>query len=397
MLSVSPIPRYRPQSGPAILAAGFRPFFLASGLWAAVAVPLWLAMFAGRADVQTMLAAQVWHVHEMVFGFGAATVAGFLLTAIPNWTGRLPLQGASLAGLVLTWCAGRAAVLFSGSVGAAAATLIDLAFPVAFLAVVAREIAAGRNWRNLPMVAALSLLLIANSLVHAEAMGVASTADLGNRLGVGTLLMLISLVGGRIIPSFTANWLAKQRPEVPAPGTFGGFDRLALALTAVALLGWVAAPESRAGAWVDLAAAMALAVRLARWRGWAAWREPLLWILHVGYAWLPVGLLLLGASILWPVLPQTTALHALTAGAIGTMTLAVMTRASLGHTGRPLTAGAATTAIYVLVTVAAVARILAPLAGADYFAALSAAGAAWTSAFGLFVIAYARPLTAPRT
>jgi uncharacterized protein involved in response to NO len=266
--TMTAIPRYRLQSGPAILSAGFRPFFLAAAGWAALAVPLWLALFGGEAAIPSALPPAVWHAHEMVFGYSAAVVAGFLLTAIPNWTGRMPLQ-------------------------------------------------------------------------------------LGNRLGVATLLMLISFVGGRIVPSFTRNWLAKQRPEVSPPAPFDIFDRIMLATTAPALALWVAAPEAAAAHWLELAAGLALAMRLARWRGQATLREPLLLVLHVGYGWLALGFLLLALDALIPLLPETTALHALTAGAIGTMTLAVMTRASLGHTGRSLIAGPGTTAIYVLITVAA--------------------------------------------
>src|SRR5579883_3023416 len=160
------IPRYRPHTGPALLSAGFRPFFLAASLWAAVAIPLWLAAYAAGLAVPTALAPVVWHVHEMVFGFAAAAVAGFLLTAIPNWTGRMPLQGRPLAVLVALWVAGRAGILLSGLIGGYAAAVADLAFPAAFLGAVAREIVAGKNWRNLPMLAALSLLLVGNLLVH---------------------------------------------------------------------------------------------------------------------------------------------------------------------------------------------------------------------------------------
>src|SRR5579884_3296505 len=390
------IPRYRPQSGPALLSAGFRPFFLVSALWSAAAIPLWLAVVSGQSATDTGLAPVVWHVHEMVFGFGAATVAGFLLTAIPNWTGRMPLQGAPLGVLVLLWAIGRLAVLVSATIGPWAAAVLDLAFPIAFLAVVAREIVAGRNWRNLPMLAALSLLLAGNLLVHLDAVRVAPTADLGNRLGVATLLMLIGFVGGRIVPSFTRNWLAKNRADVAAPATFGMVDRIALACTGAALLLWVAAPQNPAAAWVELAAGLAVWLRLAQWRGAATWREPLLWVLHLGYFWLGLGLVLLGLDTLLPLMPQTAALHALTVGAIGTMTLAVMTRASLGHTGRPLTAGPGTTAIYALVTLAALLRLAAPLVDVDYVLMLSLAGAAWSGAFGLFVLLYAAPLALPR-
>jgi uncharacterized protein involved in response to NO len=390
------IPRYRQQRGPALLSAGFRPFFLLASAWAAIGIPLWLAFLSGQAPLPTALPPAAWHVHEMVFGYGAAVVAGFLLTAIPNWTGRMPLQGGPLAALVLLWALGRVAVFSSGTIGAPSAALLDLAFPVTFLAVVTREIIAGRNWHNLPMTGALSLLLVGSLLVHLDAMGIAATSALGNRLGVATLLLLISLVGGRIIPSFTRNWLARQRPGGSMPANFANPDRVALATTALALALWVAVPEARATAWAALAAGLAQATRLVRWRGAAAWREPLVWVLHLGYGWLALGLLLLGANGLFPELPQTTALHALTVGAIGTMTLAVMSRASLGHTGQPLAAGPGTTAIYLLVTVAALLRLSAPLAGGSYLLVLTLAGACWSGAFGLFFVLYAGLLARPR-
>ena len=390
------IPRYRAHAGQALLSAGFRPFFLLSATWAALAVPLWLAFLAGAGTVPTLLPPPIWHAHEMVFGYAAATAAGFLLTAIPNWTGRMPLQGGPLAALVGLWIAGRVAEFVSARIGAPAAAVLDLSFPVAFLVAVAREIVAGRNWRNLPMVAALTLLLVGNSLVHLEALGWAETGELGNRLGIATLLMLITLVGGRIVPSFTRNWLTKNLPGAATPASFGWIDRAALLTTALALADWVAVPAAPWTPWVELIAALALGMRLVRWRGAGAWREPLLWVLHLGYGWLALGFLLLAVNGIMPLVPATAALHALTVGAIGTMTLGVMTRASLGHTGRPLVAGSGTTTIYALVTVAALLRLLAPLAGADYLLLLSLAGAAWSGAFGLFVFLYGRPLATPR-
>ena len=393
------VPRYRAHAGQALLSAGFRPFFLLSAGWAALAVPLWLAFYAGAGEVPTLLSPPLWHAHEMIFGYAAATVAGFLLTAIPNWTGRMPLQGEPLAVLALLWLAGRVGVFVSALIGAGGAAVLDLAFPIAFLAAMAREIVAGRNWRNLPMVGALTLLLVGNALVHVQALGWASTAELGNRLGIATLVMLISFIGGRIVPSFTRNWLTKNRPETGTPASFGWIDRIALAVTGTALAAWVAAPDAAWSAGLELAAATMLALRLARWRGTFTLREPLLWVLHAGYAWLVLGFLLLAGNQMLPVLPvlpATAALHALTVGAIGTMTLAVMTRASLGHTGRPLTAGRGTTTIYGLVALAAVLRLVAPLAGANYLVALSLAAAAWSGAFGLFVVFYGRPLTTPR-
>ena len=390
------IPRYRPHAGPAILAAGFRPFFLGASVWAALAIPLWLAAYAGGLVMPSLLSPVVWHVHEMVFGFATATVAGFLLTAIPNWTGRMPLQGKPLAMLVSLWAIGRLAVLFSGVAGAPAAAVADLSFPLVFLLVVAREILAGKNWRNLPMLGALSLLLVGNLLVHLEALGFVDAAALGNRIGLVTLFMLISLVGGRIIPSFTRNWLTKMRPEAAPPAPQSRFDLAVLVVTGVALASWAIAPDARITSGAALVAGIAAAWRLSRWRGINTVREPLLLILHIGYAWLAFGLLLAGANGLYPVLPQTAAWHALTVGAVGTMTLAVMTRASLGHTGRPLMAGPGTRTIYVLITLAAVLRVLSPLAGDRVVLVLTLAGAAWSAAFGLFAILYGGALTRSR-
>lgn len=332
----------------------------------------------------------------MIFGFAAASVAGFLLTAIPNWTGRLPLQGPPLAMLVLLWVLGRIGVLISAGIGAPTAAAADLCFPLTFLAVVAREILAGKNWRNLPVVGALSLLFVGNLLVHLDALRIADTAELGNRLGIATLLMLISLVGGRIIPSFTHNWLAKFRPDAGLPAPQGRLDLLVLMGTAIALAVWVAAPEAAATSWVLAAAGIAVGLRLSRWRGLRTAPEPLLLILHIGYAWLALGLLLLGLNGVFKIVPPAAALHALTVGAIGTMTLAVMTRASLGHTGNSLSAGPITKAVYLLVTTAAVLRVLSPLAGERSDFTLWVAGASWTGAFGLFAIFYGRILLRPR-
>lgn len=378
------------------MSAGFRPFFLGASIWAAVAIPLWLGAYAEGLALPTQLAPFIWHAHEMIFGFAAATVAGFLLTAIPNWTGRMPLQGAPLATLILLWAIGRLGVLLSAQIGAPAAAVADLCFPAVFLVVIAREILAGKNWRNLPMLGALSLLLVGNLLVHLGALGVADTAQLGNRVGLATLFMLISLVGGRIIPSFTRNWLAKKQPESSPPVPEGRLDLTVLAVTGLALLTWAIAPDAAVTPWAALVAGLAIALRLSRWRGLRTVREPLLQILHVGYGWLAVGLLLLGINGLTEMLPATAALHALTVGAVGTMTLAVMTRASLGHTGRPLAAGPVTKAIYALITIAAVLRILSPLAGDQIELGLWLAGAAWSGAFGLFAVFYGGALARPR-
>jgi uncharacterized protein involved in response to NO len=380
-----------------MLSAGFRPFFLLAGIWAAIAVPVWLAAYVHGYAPRSALPAMAWHAHEMVYGYGLAAVTGFLLTAIPNWTGRLPLRGAPLALLATLWLAGRVALLASASIGAAAAAVIDLAFLAILAPLVAREVTAAKSFHNLPVVAILVLLFVGNLLVHLHALDIAYTAALGNRIGVATLLLLIALIGGRIVPSFTRNWLAKARPAGRMPAPHSALDWIGLATAAAGLAAWAAAPDAAATPALELAAGVALALRLARWRGLATVREPLLFVLHAGYAWLAAGLALSGLNGFLGWLPAGAPLHALTVGAIGTMTLAVMTRASLGHGGRPLTAGAGTAAVYLLVTLAAALRFGAPLAGGYVGLAIEAAGLAWTSAFILFVLLYAPLLVREKT
>jgi uncharacterized protein involved in response to NO len=389
------IPRYRPWAGPAVLGAGFRPFFFLGALWAALAVPLWLAVFDGLLPLPTAFDPMTWHGHEMLFGFAQAAVAGFLLTAIPNWTGRMPIQGWALGVLAALFVAGRVAVTGSAWIGAAPAAAIDLAFPLVLMAALLREIVAGRNWRNLPMMLALGLLAAANGLTHLEPLGWAGTAALGLRLGIAVIVTLITLVGGRIIPSFTRNWLAKRgAARLPAPA--GRFDAVAIAVTVAALAVWVAVPEAMAVApLMALAAAMNL-VRLARWQGLRTAAEPLVWVLHAGFLWLPLGFALIALAALTEAVAPSAALHALTGGAFATMILAVSTRATLGHTGRDLHADRRTVAIYLLVIVSALARIAAGFHDAAYLPLLVLAGTAWVAAFTLFLATYGPMLLGPR-
>ena len=386
------IPRYRPFAGPALLRQGFRPFFLGAGIWAVAAMVLWIGAVQGYVAIPTAFDPIGWHAHEMLFGFVVAAIAGFLLTAIPNWTGRMPLQGMPLAALLAVWLAGRAAVFGSAWIGSGIAAALDLSFLALLLAVVSREILAGRNWRNLPMPVVLGGLLVANGLTHADAVGLAATGPLGQRLAIGIVILLVGLVGGRIIPSFTLNWL-KKRGGSNLPATFGVLDRGALALAAAALAIWVSAPESQIGGAALIAAGVASLVRLARWRGNLTLPEPLVWSLHLGFVWVGVGLPLVGLSALLPDVPPAAGLHALTAGAMGGMTLAVMTRATLGHTGRPLTANRRTAAVYLLVAAAATLRVAAPFLPDLYLALLWTSGLAWCTAFGLFVVHYGRMLS----
>ena len=366
----------------ALWSAGFRPFFLLAAIWAAIAVPVWLAVYAHGYPLPAALPAMYWHAHEMIYGYGLAAVAGFLLTAIPNWTGRLPVRGAPLAGLAALWLLGRIAAFTP-------APWLDLAFPLALMAVVAREVASARNFHNLPVVAILGVLFAGNLLVQLHALGIAYTAALGNRIGVATLLLLIALIGGRLVPSFTRNWMAREMPGARPPAPHSALDWACLVLGLCGLAAWVVAADSPFSFGLQMTGGAALAVRLARWRGLATVREPLLFVLHAGYGWLAAGLAFAGANGFLGWMPAGAPLHALTVGAIGTMTLAVMTRASLGHCGRALHAGPGTSAIYLLVTLAAALRFAAPLLGEHALLTTALAGCAWSAAFALFAILYA--------
>jgi uncharacterized protein involved in response to NO len=379
--------RARMEASPAFLRGGFRPFFFGGAAWAAIALCLWLAALEGTIMLPSAFDALAWHRHEMLFGFVGAIVAGFLLTAIPNWTGRLPIAGAPLACLFGLWFAARLAMLFSSVSGPYAAALLDVGFYLALAFLAAREVLAAKN-RNVPIVGLVLLFAIANALDHAAAAGLVGDTGLGIRGGIALVVVMISLVGGRIIPSFTRNWLAKQGVKERLPGQPGRFDLSTIAVTALALLGWVILPARQETGWLLLVAAALQAARLARWGGLRAIRDPLVLILHVGYAWVPAGLLLMGLSLVTTAVPASAAIHALTAGALATMILAVMTRASLGHTARALRANAATTFIYILVTAGALLRVAAALGFADSLG-IRLAGLLWGGAFLLFAIAYA--------
>jgi len=385
----------RMAAAPPFLKGGFRPFFFGGAAWAVGALLLWLLAFLGAAELPSAFDALSWHRHEMLFGFVGAVVAGFLLTAIPNWTGRLPIAGAPLAALAGLWLAARAALLCSGEIGIGIAATLDIGFYLTLAFVAAREVLAAKN-RNLPIVMLVLLFAIANAVDYAAVTGAIADSEAGFRGGIGLIVLMISLIGGRIVPSFTRNWMNKHGIEGRLPEQPGRFDILTLAMTALAVATWVLMPESSVTGAALALAGLFQAVRLWRWRGWRTLRDPLVMILHIGYAWIPAGLLLLASSILGAAIPRTAAIHALTAGAMATMILAVMTRASLGHTGRELKANPATVAIFVLVTLGAILRVGAPLRLVDYRAGLELAGACWGAAFLLFLVAYARVLFGSR-
>ncbi|WP_240611564.1 NnrS family protein [Roseovarius nitratireducens] len=389
--------RMRAWRGPAILTYGFRPLFLGASVWAAVAMALWVPMLSGHITLPTAFDSVSWHAHEFLFGYLGAVVAGFLLTAVPNWTGRLPIVGWPLGVLVALWLAGRVTVAVSAGLPPLLVATADLAFPVVFGAVLAREIVAGRNWRNLIVLGMLAVFTLGNALFHWEAArGGYAAQGHGLRLGLGAAIMMIAVIGGRVVPSFTRNWLVKRRSAVLPVPPMQRFDKVALVVMLGALVLWVVQPlHPLTGAALVLTGALH-ALRLGRWAGHRTLAEPLVTVLHVAYAFLPLGALAIGAEILLPGgLGMAGAQHLWMAGAVGLMTMAVMTRATLGHTGQALSAGAGTIAIYAALILAVLARVGAGIwpEHAAWLHGLS--GLAWIAGFGGFAGLYGPVMLRP--
>ncbi|TRC99635.1 NnrS family protein [Mesorhizobium sp. WSM4303] len=388
------IPRTRPSSWPAVLSYGFRPFFLLGSLYAAAAVLIWLPLLYGKLETLSAFSPVDWHVHEMLFGYLAAIVTGFLLTAIPNWTGRLPVQGLPLLALALLWVAGRLVVFFSAETGWLLSAVIDCAFLLAVVVTAAMEIIAGRNWRNLKVLLPVTVLLGSNVMFHAEAHYL-GLSDVSRRLGLGATVVLIMIIGGRIVPSFTRNWLVRERPG-RLPASFGRFDTGTIALSAIGLLCWVFFPDRAGAGPLLMAAAVFNTIRLARWAGDRTFSDPLVLILHVAYAFIPIGLLLAGLAVFLPEkVPPIAAIHAFGVGALASMTLAVMARATLGHTGRELRASIGTSLVFVTIVFAAILRIAASFAPAMP-TLLHMSAALWVAAFIGYLSLFGGMLMRPR-
>lgn len=380
----------RAWTGPAILTFGFRPFFFGAAVWALLAMALWVPMLSGHLMLPTAFDPVSLHAHEFLFGYLGAVVAGFLLTAVPNWTGRLPIVGWRLGMLAGLWLVGRVVVAVSTGLPDVLVAVADLAFPVVFAALIAREIVAGKNWRNLIVLGMLGVFILGNALFHWEAaQGGYAAQGYGLRLGLGAGIMMIAVIGGRVVPSFTRNWLVKRRGKVLPVAPMQSFDKAALVVLALALVLWVAWPL---GALTGVALALAGVLhilRLARWAGHRTFAEPLVMVLHTGYAFVPLGALAVAAEILAPgSFGMAGAQHFWLAGAVGLMTLAVMTRATLGHTGQDLRAGVGTVMIYLALILSVFARV----AGGVWpeFSGLlnTVAGLFWILAFGGFAVLY---------
>ncbi len=383
----------RDYRGPALFSFGFRPFFLLASIWAAVAVPLWMLALFGVGEDMAAVFTRDWHVHEMLFGYTGAVIVGYMIVAGANWTGHYPVAGRPVILLALLWIAGRAAMLASSALGPAAA-VVDTAFLVLFALAMWREQLAASNRRSLAPCVVVTLLAIADVGFHASMIA----PDLGpasERMALGLVTFLITLMGGRLVPSFTSNWMMQQKIKLVPPPP-GRFDQATVAMTGAAILLWLLLPSNLLTGATLATAGAGLFVRLLRWRGWVAARDGMVLILHLGYFWCALGLALLGASILLPAqVPFTAAVHALTAGAIGVMTLAMMTRTSRSHTGRERRADEVTLIIYALVNAAAVMRVLAPFLIPIHLELLGLSAACWSLAFALFALSYGPMLSRP--
>jgi uncharacterized protein involved in response to NO len=378
--------------GPAFFSYGFRPYFLGAALFASVGLPVWILLLTGGGDSEFLSTAREWHVHEMVFGFLPAVITGFLLTAIPNWTGRSPIRGRKLVLLFTLWLAGRLVMAIPFLMPVLSAT-VEGAFLVLVAAIVWREIAAGKSWSHAPIGGLISLYAGANILFHVLALSGAAT-DLPERMALALVMVLLTLIGGCVTPNFTRDFLAEQS-MTEQPASFSLVDGLSVVLVGIAAVTWIVQPQAMMTGWMLAVAGLVNMGRLLRWYGWVTWHEPLVLILHLGYGWLAISLFALGGAILGFGLPTTDAMHALTTGAVGVMTLAIMTRASLGHTGRPKHAGPLTICIYILVNLGAMLRVFGPSVDLSTNLVLGLAAMSWSGAYLLFALVYGPFLLRP--
>lgn len=389
-LPVADEPIYARPPGLTLLALGFRPFFLAAGIAAALLMGLWLAMLAGWLPADGYYGAAGWHAHEMLFGYAAAVIAGFLLTAVRNWTGMDTLAGPGLGALVLLWLAARIAPLLP--VPRIVVALLDLAFLPLLAASLFQPLWLGTNRANRVFLALMAGMWLASLLVHLQALGLAeATAFKGNRLMLDLVLLTLLVVSGRVMPFFTKGGVPGAQPVVRPM-----VEHLTFLLATLAAIANLVAPWPIASGLLTCMLACVQVVRLAGWHDPRAWRNPILAVLYAGYLWLIAGYALDGLAGLG-LLPPYPALHALTTGAVGVFTLGMMARVTLGHTGRTMRSCHLTNFAFVVVNLAAVVRVLLPLLLPEsYILWLNLSGTLWILAFVLFLWIHASMLTAPR-
>jgi len=387
--------RPAPPGGFALFNFGFRPFFFFAALFAVLSILVWVGLYAGHVDLNLTSPIGLWHAHEMLFGYTTAAIAGFFLTVVPNWTKAKAQKGPVLMVLVGLWVLGRVVMWAQGALPYGLVAVADMAFLVALTALVVRPLIDPQHRRQMMFLAILACLIVANALTHLEVFGFGQ--DLGARglaLGLDATLVLIAVMGGRVTPSFTSSFIGHADPSVKVLQR-PRVDRAVLAATWGLLFAdqvWALSPLS--GTVALIAAALNL-LRLSGWQGHRTLGSPILWVLHLGYLWLVVGLALKGLAD-FGIGDPAAALHALTIGAIGTMTVAIMSRASLGHTGRVVKAHALTVSAYVLISLAALVRLAVPLWPEASVELVMLSGTLWMLAFLLFFVIYAPILVRPR-
>lgn len=386
----------RAWQGYALFSYGYRPFFLFGSIWAVFSIFAWILLFSGYETLAIAIDPFSWHAHSFLFGYLWAVIAGFLMTAVPNWTGRLPIVGWPLLALVLIWLAGRIAMAISLYFPAIVVIGLDLVFPCLFTFAIGREIIIGKNWRNLKVLILLILLFCANAMFDVEAFYGGYAADgYGARAALAIAVLLITIIGGRIVPSFTRNWLVKQgAARLPSP--HNRVDQYIMIFTAICLLAWIVFPDSSATAVFCGICGVANLYRLVRWCGWSTLKEPLVWVLHLGFLFIPLGFIALALAT-FDIIPggRAPVQHLWMAGGIGMMTIAVMTRASLGHAGRPLTVSWPVVLVYWALFFSVLLRLIAGIAN-NNLPLLHLSGTLWMLAFLGFVGLYWNVLTKPR-
>ncbi len=389
-IPLGPTPAKQAGKGMTPFALGFRPFFLVAGIAAVGLIGLWLSMWVGYPGPTSYYGMIGWHSHEMLFGYALAVIAGFLLTAVRNWTGIDTPTGAPLAVLALLWLGGRLVPFLHPALPEFLPALIDLLFVPALMLALARPLWRGANKINRVFLPILALAALANGLIHAQALGYAATAGTGTTLMLNTIFLIIALVAGRVLPFFTEKAVQGSRPRHNATLETVAYAAL-LALLAAELL--YPAPAA-VGALAALVA-ITQALRLIGWHHPGAWRIPILWVLFTGFGWLVLGFALkaMGAFGLFP---SNLAVHALTLGGFGVLTLGMMARVALGHTGRDLKSALVINLAFVLLNLGAVARVFGPLLTSNYTFSVHLAGGLWMLAFTLFLIVYSPILLRPR-
>ncbi|MCH8530649.1 MAG: NnrS family protein [Saccharospirillum sp.] len=380
-----------------LLSYSFRPFFILAGAYAAIAVLGWVAYLFGGLALPLSWSPMHWHSHEMLYGWTSAAIAGFLLTAITNWTGAKPLSGGPLLALVLLWLAGRVAFWATSLIPPLWVAVVDLSFLAVLGLYVAAVLVRHKNHRNLILVAVILLLFTGNLWMHLGFMtGTTAYLQQGERLGFNLISLLLAIIAGRITPAFTVNWLKRTGGNSAAVVRYAGLDKVALIALALLIPLDIWFTEAPWLGWFLLVTAALHAARLLLWKGWLALKEPLLWILHLGYLWLVLSLLARGLNLIEPVFSNSLWVHTLGMGAIGTLILGVMTRVCAGHTGRPLKLVPYAWISYAFIVIATVLRLLAASGMIDYRWGVNLSALFWILSFGLFTVLYTPILLAPR-